>query len=985
MASLKFSATSELNFYRPDRSLVCESTSLYGTEAICYNYKLWLSHDKRKTRSGKIMRDYGCNVERILEKPSKDFLLQKPFTSFANCVQIAFGHNTYPFSRLKRIRITGLQGATVHESSEESSKRKTVILKSPNSNVVKNENAGLRNNMPRTSRRKLWKRFPGVKEAIQGQALRPNSGSKEQSLVQERNGSSSVSNVNDDGNELEAALSAIGPTSSVEHCNSILKRLERSSDEKTLNFFEWMRSNAKLKGNATAYNSVLRVLGRKEDWNAAEMLLQEMTANIDCELNSQVFNTLIYACYKRGLAEWGTKWFHSMLENGVQPNVATYGMLMNLYQKGGKLSDAEFAFTHMRSCKLHCNAAYSAMITMYTRLGLYEKSEEIISILKEDEVQPNLENWLVQLNAYSQQGKLEEAESVLKLMQAAGISPNIIAYNTLITGYGKVANMDATQRLFQNLENIGLEPDETTYRSLVEGFGRADNYKEAMWYYKELKRSGFYPNSSNFYTMINLQAKHKDEEGAIQTLKDMRVMGCQYSSILSSLLQAYERVGKMDKVLFILKASFYQNILLDQTSCSILAMACVQHGLLDDALQVLHDKQWTDPIYEDNLYHLMICSCKEAGRHENAIKIFTQMPKSSTNPNLHITCTMIDIYSSMDQFNDAENLYLKLKSSGIVLDMIAYSIVVRMYIKGRSLKDACSVLDAMEKQKNIVPDTFLFRDMLRIYQQCGMLEKLSDVYYQILKSGSTWDEEMYNCVINCCGHALPVDEVSRLFNEMIRRGFSANTITFNVMLDVYGKARLFKKLRKVLWMAKRQGLVDAITFNTVIAAYGQNKDYKNMKSTFRHMRFSGFPVSLEAYNSMLDAYGKGDRFKAFNGVLQKMKEASCVSDHYTYNIMINIYARKGWIEEVAGVLAELRERGLEPDLWSYNTLIKAYGIAGMVEEAVNIVKEMRAKGIEPDQVTYINLITALQKNNNFLEAVKWSLWMKQLGMSSSKC
>ncbi|KAL6221432.1 hypothetical protein ACLB2K_009183 [Fragaria x ananassa] len=111
-----------------------------------------------------------------------------------------------------------------------------------------------------------------------------------------------------------------------------------------------------------------------------------------------------------------------------------------------------------------------------------------------------------------------------------------------------------------------------------------------------------------------------------------------------------------------------------------------------------------------------------------------------------------------------------------------------------------------------------------------------------------------------------------------------------------------------------------------------------------------------------------------------MKETSCGSDHHTYNTMINIYGEQGWIDEVAGVLTELKECGLGPDLCSYNTLIKAYGIAGMVEDAVYLLKEMRENGVEPDKITYINLIAALRKNDEYLEAVKWSLWMKQMGL-----
>ncbi|KAH7569257.1 hypothetical protein ACOSP7_012578 [Xanthoceras sorbifolium] len=780
--------------------------------------------------------------------------------------------------------------------------------------------------------------------------------------------------------ELDVDYCAVGAHLNLEQCNAILKRLEKCSDSKMLRFFEWMRSNGKLEKNLSAYNLVLRVFGRREDWDAAEKIIWEASSNLGGELNFQVFNTLIYACSKRRHVKMGAKWFHMMLECSVRPNVATFGMLMGLYQKGWNVEEAEFAFAQMRNFGIVCQSAYSSMITIYTRLNLYEKAEEVIGLMREDEVVLNFENWLVMLNAYSQQGKLEVAERVLVSMREAGFPPNIVAYNTLITGYGKASNMDAAQRLFLSIRSLGLEPDETTYRSMIEGWGRASNYKEAEWYYKELKRMGYEPNSSNVYTLINLQAKHEDEEGAVRILDDMQKMGCQYSSILSTLLQAHERAGRIDKVPLILKGSFYKHVLVNPTSCSILVMAYVKHGLVDDAIKVLTEKEWKDPAFEDNLYHLLICSCKESGDLENAVKIYSQMPDSDDKPNLHIMCTMIDIYGVMGLFTEAERIYLKLKSSGIGLDMIAFSVVVRMYVKAGSLKDACSVLETMEQQEEIVPDIYLYRDMLRIYKQCGMLDKLENLYYRILKSGIAWDQDLYNCVINYCARALPKDELSRIFDEMLQRGYSPNTITFNIMLDVYGKAKLFGKVRQLFRMAKKLGLVDVISYNTIISAYGQNKDLKNMVSTVREMQFDGFSVSLEAYNCMLDAYGKEGQMDNFRSILQRMKESSCVSDHYTYNIKINIYGEQGWINEVAGVLTELKQYGLGPDLCSYNTLIKAYGIAGMVEDAVGLVKEMRENGTEPDKITYTNLITALKRNDKFLEAIKWSLWMKQMGV-----
>ncbi|ERN18502.1 hypothetical protein AMTR_s00065p00020910 [Amborella trichopoda] len=831
----------------------------------------------------------------------------------------------------------------------------------------------------RNSGRKLWKRLRGFKRPIESEVSARRLAKTEQCPSLDRKDGDSLSSTE---SELEAKLSTLEPLSSIENCNNYLKLLEKSNDAKALQLFEWMKSNGKLDRNPTAYNLALRVLSRKEDWKASEELLREMPTVSNCSPSSQMFNTLIYVCSKRELVGWGTKWFRMMLYCGVKPNQATIGMLMSLYQKGGNLEEAEFTLGQMRTHGLHCCVAYSAMMTIYTRLGLYEKSEEILKTMREDRVPPNLENWLVQLNVYSQQGKLEEAELVLLSMKRSGISPNIIAYNTLITGYGKMGKTEASRRVFRDLCNNGFEPDETTYRSMIEGYGRADEYKEAIWYYQELKHKGFCPNSSNFFTVINLQGKHMDDEGTVQTLKDMREMGGQYSSILGSLLRAYERVERVDKVPLILKASFYESLLSDPTSCSILALAYVKHGLLDDALAVLWEKKWSDPIFEDNLCHLLICTCKEERCFENAVKIFTQMPKTYTNPNMHITSTMIDIYSGMGLFKKAEDLYHSLKASGKSLDLVGYSIVVRMYMKYGYLTDACLVLEIMEKQKNISPDIYLYFDMLRIYQQGAMLDKLADVYYRMLKSGIVWDEQVYNCVINCCGHAIPVDELSRLFRKMTAAGFAANTNSFNVLIDVYTKAGLFKRARKVLWMARRRKMVDAISYNTIITAYGKDKQFRRMKSASKQMQYAGFPVSLAAYNAMLDAYGKGGEIDKFREVLEQMKEANCALDHYTYNIMINIYGKKGWIEDVVAVLGELKKHELEPDLWSYNALIEAYGIARMVEEAVYLVKEMRDNGIEPDQVTYVNVIRALKNNGHVLEAIKWSLWMKQLGLSS---
>jgi pentatricopeptide repeat protein len=185
---------------------------------------------------------------------------------------------------------------------------------------------------------KLWRKLRGGKKMARHRSLKHGP-------RKDRQGRKIV--VNDD--DVNAIFSCITPDSSIEECNPVLISLEKHSDEKELHFFDWMKTNGKLKGNADACHLALQAIAWKEDWEMAELLLHEMVADSNCTLDARAFNGLIYVCAKRKLGDWGTKCFHMMLEREVQPNVSTVGMLMGLYQKAGKISEAEFTFAEMRN------------------------------------------------------------------------------------------------------------------------------------------------------------------------------------------------------------------------------------------------------------------------------------------------------------------------------------------------------------------------------------------------------------------------------------------------------------------------------------------------------------------------------------------------------------------------------------------------------------------------------------------------------------
>ncbi|KAG9445824.1 hypothetical protein H6P81_011952 [Aristolochia fimbriata] len=181
--------------------------------------------------------------------------------------------------------------------------------------------------------------------------------------------------------------------------------------------------NAKLE-NSTAYNLALGILGRKEDWQRAESLLQEMTADSGCNLNFQVFNTLICGCYMRGLKYRRVVILHKlkrqarhMDEEGVlattkdmRTSILSVFFSSRIYVKGGSLADA---------CVV---------------LDMMGKQDSLRS-------------------AYGRNGDLMNMRSTFWRMVFVGIPVPLETYNSMFDAYGKHDSIEKFNKVLRSLKD----------------------------------------------------------------------------------------------------------------------------------------------------------------------------------------------------------------------------------------------------------------------------------------------------------------------------------------------------------------------------------------------------------------------------------------------------------------------------------------------------------------------------------------------------
>lgn len=280
------------------------------------------------------------------------------------------------------------------------------------------------------------------------------------------------------------------------------------SPKKVLEVFEWLRESGKSRGNIYAYNIVYKILGARQEWSRIDELLGSMEQD-SCVPDEYTFNTLIMSASKAESVDNATNYFRLMLEKAVAPTKMTYSMMMLLYQKFGKVREAEVVFSHMLQSGVQVVTAYSAMIATYTRDGCYKKAEKIMKDMEDSEIAPDRDNWLKQLNAFGQQGKLEEAAQIKETVEKLGISLGVVGYNALITAYGKAGQYDRVLSLVEEMKAKDLEPDEVTYSCMIGACGRAGKLKDALAYFEEMKKLNILPRLSNFNTLISLYGRQR--------------------------------------------------------------------------------------------------------------------------------------------------------------------------------------------------------------------------------------------------------------------------------------------------------------------------------------------------------------------------------------------------------------------------------------------------------------------------------------------
>eukprot|EP00887_Chlorella_sp_A99_P000227 scaffold13.g227.t1 len=215
-----------------------------------------------------------------------------------------------------------------------------------------------------------------------------------------------------------------------------------------------------------------------------------------------------------------------------------------------------------------------------------------------------------------------------------------------------------------------------------------------------------------------------------------------------------------------------------------------------------------------------------------------------------------------------------------------------------------------------------------------------------------------------------VHTYSALMN-MLAEGCTPNLVTYNTLIDVYGKTGAWEDAVRVLDALEQQGIDPEIrTYNTVIIACNMSGQATEALRIYERMLASGAQPTATTYTALISAYGKNGQLDRALQIFQDMVRRGCERNVITYSSLISACEKAGRWELALELFREMHTEGCRPNVVTYNSLIAACAQGAQWQRAQEMFEQMQAKGCRPDSVTFGGLIAAYDRAGLWRQALR---------------
>ncbi|KAL3517808.1 hypothetical protein ACH5RR_020397 [Cinchona calisaya] len=313
-------------------------------------------------------------------------------------------------------------------------------------------------------------------------------------------------------------------------------------------------------------------------------------------------------------------------------------------------------------------------------------------------------------------------------------------------------------------------------------------------------------------------------------------------------------------------------------------------------------------------------------RWESALKVFELLREQLWyKPYSGIYIKMIVMLGKCKQPEKAHSLFQMMIDEGCLVNTESYTALLSAYSRSGIFDKAFSLLEQMKNTPNCQPDVFT-----------------------------------YSVLIKSCLQVYNFDKVQALLADMTSEGIKPNTITYNTLIDAYGKAKRFAEMESTLveMLRQRDCKPDVWTMNSALRAFGGSGQIDLMEKCYEKFQSSGIEPNIKSFNILLDSYAKTGNYEKMSAVMEYMQKYHFQWTLVTYNIIIDAFGRVGDLKQMEFLFRLMQSDRIKPNCVTLCSLVRAYGQAGKAEKIEGVLRFIENSDVTLDTVFFNCLVDA---------------------------
>ncbi|KAI0524551.1 hypothetical protein KFK09_003925 [Dendrobium nobile] len=346
-------------------------------------------------------------------------------------------------------------------------------------------------------------------------------------------------------------------------------------------------------------------------------------------------------------------------------------------------------------------------------------------------------------------------------------------------------------------------------------------------------------------------------------------------------------------------------------------------------------------------------------RWESALKVFDLLREQlwyKPNPGIYIK--LIVMLGKCKQPIKAHALFQNMSDEGCIINHESYTALVSAYGRTGLFDKAFFLLENMKITDGCHPDVQTYSILIK---SCLRYFKFDEVQFLMLDMknlGIKPNTVTYNTLIDAYGKAGRFAEMESTLMEMLgNHDCKPDIWTMNATLRAFGGSGQIEMMEKCYDKFKGSGISpDSKTFNILIDCYGKARKYKKMSAVMEYMQKYYFSWTLVTYNVVIDAFGRARDLKRMEYIFRLMKSERMKPNRVTFCSLIRAYGRAEAIDKIKAVLRYIENSDVMLDTVFFNCLVDAYGRAGCLLEMREVLELMQKRGCRPDKITYSTMI-----------------------------